>query len=84
MCVFRLGIIASLFSETFVNGFTTASAVHVILSLINDVLGINLPIQKGYFKLVRVSIHVQDDKPPTSLVGNPTFLNRSNLSTNSN
>lgn len=56
MYIFRLGVISTLLSETLVNSFTTGAAVHVLLSQIKDLLGLKLPKQKGYFKLIQVCI----------------------------
>lgn len=55
MYTFRLGIVTTLLSETLVNSFTTAAAVYVFISQIKDLLGLKLPKQKGYFKLIFVS-----------------------------
>ena len=55
MYIFRLGVISSLLSEPFVNGFTTAAAIHVLTSQIGDLLGLKLPKYRGYFKCIRVS-----------------------------
>lgn len=55
MYIFRLGIVTTLLSETLVNSFTTAAAVYVLISQIKDLLGLKLPKQKGYFKLIFVS-----------------------------
>lgn len=54
MYVFRLGVISTLLSETFVNGFTTGAAIHVLVSQFPDLLGVKLPKRKGYFKIVYV------------------------------
>lgn len=55
MYIFQLGVISSLLSEPFVNGFTTGAAVHVLVSQINDLFGLKLPKQRGHFKVIRVS-----------------------------
>lgn len=55
LCFFQLGTLASLLSEPLVNGFTTAAAVHVIVSQIKDLLGIQIPKHKGAFKIIFVS-----------------------------
>lgn len=65
MWIFRLGIISTLLSEAFVNGFITGAAIHVLISQVSDLLGITtLPKQRGYFKLIKVlvalSTHIQD------------------------
>ncbi|KAI4489871.1 PREDICTED: solute carrier family 26 member 10 [Polistes canadensis] len=58
MYIFRLGVISTLLSETLVNSFTTGAAVHVFLSQIKDLLGLKLPKQKGYFKLIQTVISI--------------------------
>lgn len=55
MYVLRLGIIATLLSETLVSGFTTGAAVHVFTSQVKDLLGVSLAPKLGNFKLVLVS-----------------------------
>ncbi|KAK4878230.1 hypothetical protein RN001_010736 [Aquatica leii] len=52
MYIFRLGIITTLLSETLVNAFTCASALHVVVSQLKDLLGLTLPRRKGIFSLV--------------------------------
>ncbi|KAG5684088.1 hypothetical protein PVAND_013337 [Polypedilum vanderplanki] len=52
MCVLRLGILSSLLSEALVNGFTTAAAVHVLVSQLKDILGLRLPRHQGAFKII--------------------------------
>jgi solute carrier family 26 protein len=54
MYIFRLGVISTLLSETFVNGFTTGAAVHVLLSQIFDLIGLDSVKPKGYFKFIKV------------------------------
>lgn len=56
MYLLRLGIISTLLSETLVNGFTTGAAVHVLISQIKDLFGLNLVKPKSPFKLVAVSL----------------------------
>lgn len=52
MAFLRLGALANLLSEPLVNGFTTAAAIHVIVSQLKDLIGVPLPRHKGAFKLV--------------------------------
>lgn len=56
MYTFHLGIISTLLSEPLVNSFTTGAAVYVLISQIKDLLGLKIPKQKGYFKLILVRI----------------------------
>lgn len=55
MCMCRLGALSSLLSEPLVSGFTTAAAVHVLVSQIKDLLGVRVPRYKGAFKVIYVS-----------------------------
>lgn len=55
MCVCRMGALSSLLSEPLVSGFTTAAAVHVLISQIKDLLGVSVPRHKGAFKMIYVS-----------------------------
>lgn len=55
MCVCRMGALSSLLSEPLVSGFTTAAAVHVLVSQIKDLLGVRIPRHKGAFKVIYVS-----------------------------
>lgn len=52
MYAFRLGVISTLLSETFVNGFTTGAAIQVLVSQFADLFGIRLPKRTGYFQAV--------------------------------
>ncbi|CAK9795466.1 Slc26a5 [Anthophora plagiata] len=52
MYIFHLGIITALLSEPLVSSFTTGAAVYVLVSQIKDLLGLKIPKQKGYFKLI--------------------------------
>lgn len=54
MYIFRLGIISTLLSETFVNGFTTGAAVQVLISQVFDIFGLNSVKPRGYFKFIKV------------------------------
>ncbi|XP_054007384.1 solute carrier family 26 member 6-like isoform X1 [Hylaeus anthracinus] len=58
MYIFHLGIISTLLSEPLVNSFTTGAAVYVFVSQIKDLLGLKLPKQKGYFKLIFTFIDI--------------------------
>lgn len=53
--MFRLGSLSSLLSEPLVNGFTTGAAVHVTVSQLKDLFGIQIPRHKGAFKIIFVS-----------------------------
>lgn len=52
MCFLRLGALSSLLSESLVNGFTTAAAIHVMVSQLKDLLGVAIPRHKGAFKII--------------------------------
>ncbi|XP_070515554.1 prestin isoform X2 [Cardiocondyla obscurior] len=68
MYTFRLGIVTTLLSETLVNSFTTAAAVYVLISQIQDLLGLKLPKHKGYFKLIFTVINVFKEISNTNVV----------------
>lgn len=55
MYVFRLGIISTLLSDTLVNSFTCASAFHVVVSQLKDLLGLPIQKRRGLFRFVYVS-----------------------------
>lgn len=57
MSFFRLGSLASLLSDPLVNGFTTGAAVHVTVSQLKDLFGIQIQRHKGAFKIIYVSLH---------------------------
>lgn len=58
MSVLQLGNLASLLSESLVNGFTTGTAIHVLASQLKDMFGIRIVVRKGYFQVINVSIFV--------------------------
>ncbi|CAH1111883.1 unnamed protein product [Psylliodes chrysocephalus] len=51
MYVLRLGIVAQLLSETFLNAFTCAAAYHIVNSQIRDLLGIGTKKRIGNFAI---------------------------------
>lgn len=55
MYVFRLGVVSNLLSETLVNGFTCASAFHVVSSQLKDLLGLPTKKRRGLFRFGHVS-----------------------------
>lgn len=55
MCFCRMGALSSLLSEPLVSGFTTAAAIHVLVSQVRDLLGVRIPRHKGAFKVIFVS-----------------------------
>lgn len=50
MSILQLGTLSSLLSEPLVSGFTTAAAIHVLISQLKDLLGVQVPRHKGAFK----------------------------------
>ncbi|KAF5276712.1 hypothetical protein FQR65_LT16239 [Abscondita terminalis] len=52
MYLFRLGIIASLLSETLVNAFTCSAAFHVVTTQFKDLLGLKLAKRSGVFRIL--------------------------------
>ncbi|CAH1111882.1 unnamed protein product [Psylliodes chrysocephalus] len=49
MYILRLGLVSQLLSETLVNGFTCASAFHVVGSQLKDLLGLSIRKRRGNF-----------------------------------
>ncbi|XP_004522103.1 solute carrier family 26 member 6 isoform X2 [Ceratitis capitata] len=68
MGFFRLGTLAALLSDPLVNGFTTGAAVHVTVSQLKDVLGVQVPRYKGAFKIVFTVIDLFKSIPSTNVV----------------
>jgi len=58
MCCFRLGTLASLLSKPLVSAFTCAAAVHVLVSQIKDLLGIDVQRYSGAFKIILTLIDI--------------------------
>ncbi|KAJ8913640.1 hypothetical protein NQ315_007357 [Exocentrus adspersus] len=52
MYLLRLGMVSQLLSETLVNGFTCASAFHVVSSQLKDLLGLPTKKRRGNFSFV--------------------------------
>lgn len=52
MSFLRLGTLASLLSKPLVNAFTTAAAVHVLVSQMKDLFGLIVPRYSGAFKII--------------------------------
>lgn len=50
-----MGKVASLLSESLVNGFTTGSAVHVLVSQLKDLFGVKVQRHKGLFQIINVN-----------------------------
>ncbi|XP_076240598.1 prestin isoform X2 [Calliopsis andreniformis] len=67
MYIFHLGIMSTLLSEPLVNSFTTGAAVYVLISQIKDLLGLKIPKQKGYFKLIFTLVDVFKEIQNTNL-----------------
>lgn len=58
MYILRLGIISTLLSDTLVNSFTCASAFHVVVSQLKDLLGLPIQKRRGLFRFVFVSVFI--------------------------
>ncbi|KAJ8960678.1 hypothetical protein NQ317_012329 [Molorchus minor] len=52
MYILRLGMVSQLLSETLVNGFTCASAFHVVSSQLKDLLGLSIQKRRGNFSFI--------------------------------
>ncbi|XP_011498116.1 PREDICTED: solute carrier family 26 member 10-like [Ceratosolen solmsi marchali] len=61
MYVMRLGVISTLLSETFVNGFTTGATIHVLLSQIFDLIGLDSVKPNGNFKFFKTVAVIFND-----------------------
>ena len=51
----QVGFIVIYLSDTLVSGFTTAAAVHILVSQLKFVLGLNVTSKNGIFNIFRVS-----------------------------
>lgn len=51
-----MGKVASLLSESLINGFTTGAAIHVFVSQLKDLFGVKVQGYKGMFQIVNVNI----------------------------
>lgn len=56
MSFLRLGSLSSLLSDPLINAFTTGAAIHVTVSQLKDLFGVQIPRHKGAFKIIYVSI----------------------------
>lgn len=52
LCLFRMGIVATLLSDALVSGFTTGAAIHVFTSQVKDLFGLTLPKFPGNFDVL--------------------------------
>jgi solute carrier family 26 protein len=57
MGLLHLGTLSVLMSEVLISGFTTGSAIHVLVSQLRNMLGLNVPKHTEFPKLLRVSIY---------------------------
>lgn len=67
MSILRLGVIGVILSEHLVSGFTTAAAVHVLVSQVRNLLGLTIPRFNGPFKLLRTIGVIFMSLPSTNL-----------------
>ncbi|XP_075219033.1 solute carrier family 26 member prestin isoform X2 [Lycorma delicatula] len=58
MYLLRLGVIATLLSDTLVSGLTAGAAVHVFTSQINDLIGVKYPKSTGAFPIIYAYIGI--------------------------
>ena len=58
MGILRLGVIGIILSEHLVSGFTTAAAIHVVVSQARNLLGIKVPRFNGPFRLIRSTVAI--------------------------
>lgn len=55
MGLLQVGFIVVYLSDTLVSGFTTAAAVHILVSQLKFILGLNVPGLSGILSLIYVS-----------------------------
>ncbi|XP_058460460.1 solute carrier family 26 member 6 [Malaya genurostris] len=67
MSVIRLGTLSALLSEPLVSGFTTAAAIHVLVSQMKDLLGVSIPRYKGAFKNILALRDIAGQIPNSNL-----------------
>lgn len=53
MGILRLGVLGIILSDHLVSGFTTAAAIHVVVSQTRNLLGLKVPRFNGPFRLIR-------------------------------
>jgi solute carrier family 26, other len=53
-----MGTLSSLLSDPLVKGFTTAAAIHVIVSQLKDMLGVKIPLYKGAFNIIHTLVDI--------------------------
>ena len=53
MGILRLGVVGIVLSDHLVSGFTTAAAIHVVVSQTKNLLGVQVPRFNGPFKVIR-------------------------------
>lgn len=57
MGILQFGFIVVYLSDTLVSGFTTAAAVHILVSQLKFVLGLDVPGVSGPLSIIYVSLH---------------------------
>lgn len=67
MSLIRLGTLSALLSEPLVSGFTTAAAIHVLVSQLKDLLGVSIPRYKGAFKNIFSMRDIIEQVPNSNL-----------------
>ncbi|KAL3877095.1 hypothetical protein ACJMK2_034850 [Sinanodonta woodiana] len=72
--VFRLGIITTYLSTSFIAGFTTGAAFHIFTSQIQPALGLQIPLVKGIGKIVFTYIAIFKKISSTNIASFITFL----------
>lgn len=55
MGLLQVGFIVVYLSDTLVSGFTTAAAIHIVVSQLKFILGLNIPGISGILSLIYVS-----------------------------
>ncbi|KAM3845805.1 solute carrier family 26 member 10-like [Vipera latastei] len=67
MFMFHLGFLSTYLSEPVVKAFTSAAALHVVVSQLQSLLGISLPRPNGYFAIFKTLASVVEALPLTNM-----------------
>lgn len=78
MGVLQVGFVVMYLSDTLVSGFTTAAAIHILVSQLKFVLGLEVPGISGPLAIIYVITHMLKIVlvcfPHTEIVGNSFFF----------
>lgn len=60
MGILQVGFVVMYLSDTLVSGFTTAAAIHILVSQLKFVLGLQVPGISGPLAIIYVITHAQN------------------------